>query len=286
MTSLEVDEALFPSCRRNPEASEFDMFWVPDQVRHDVLMPFYECINLIPVYITLEKTGPKQMGTYNPPIDYEWNGIRLDIFLEKHKQWVETKGIEGDRAIVTKADLRAIDLEYADLRAAIFEGTDFSDGNLFSITFRGTNLRKASFARANVSWGVLRYADLTEADFSEADLRNTDIRETSLVRAKLSRANLNEVDLIAANLEGADLRQATLELAVLDEVNLKGALLDGADLMLTSLKNADLEGASLIGIINIDITKLVQAKTLYNACLDDDILQAVKEKRPDLLEKP
>ena len=112
------------------------------------------------------------MEQYKPAIDYTWNDEPLENILERHKQWVETKGIEGDRAIVTGANLTQINLEYADLRASIFEDSDFSGGNLLSVTFRGAKLRRTSFARALLQWAVLRFSDMTEADFSEADLYN------------------------------------------------------------------------------------------------------------------
>jgi len=34
------------SFRRRPESSVFNMFWMPDQVRHDESGTFYETINL------------------------------------------------------------------------------------------------------------------------------------------------------------------------------------------------------------------------------------------------
>ena len=34
------------SFRRTPESSDFNMFWMPDQVRHDDSRTFYETVNL------------------------------------------------------------------------------------------------------------------------------------------------------------------------------------------------------------------------------------------------
>jgi uncharacterized protein YjbI with pentapeptide repeats len=199
---------------------------------------------------------------------------------------VETKGLDGTRAVITKADLKSINLEYADLRASIFEGTDFSEGNLLTVTFRGSNLRNTSFARAYLNWAVLRFCDLTAADFTEADLRNSDLRETTLEQAVFSGANLTEVDFHSANLAKADMRNANLELAALGGTNLRHAILDGANLMLANLKDADFESASLISVSNVDVGKICEAKTLYNARLDEDVLEAVKKHCPRLLEKP
>jgi len=37
----------FLSFRRKPESSNFNMFWMPDQVRHDVFGTFYECTKFV-----------------------------------------------------------------------------------------------------------------------------------------------------------------------------------------------------------------------------------------------
>ena len=57
-------------------------------------------------------------------------------------------------------------------------------------------------------------------------------------------------------------------------------------MLLTILKDANLEGASLLGVVNVDLKKLCQVKTLHNARLDADIIAAVRENCPHLLEKP
>jgi len=41
----------FPSFRQKPECSEFNMFWMPDQVRHDDFETFYKFIMLYSVRI-------------------------------------------------------------------------------------------------------------------------------------------------------------------------------------------------------------------------------------------
>ena len=41
------------------------------------------------------------MPQHKPIMDFAFNGIPLERFLEDHKRWVETKGIEGERAVLS-----------------------------------------------------------------------------------------------------------------------------------------------------------------------------------------
>lgn len=91
--------------------------------------------------------------------------LELAEILDQHKTWVESGGESG-----VKADLSAVDLEYADLT--------------------GVNLQNATLQRAN-----LRNADLSMAN----------LRGASLVQADLCGANLLGAELRGANLMGATL---------------------------------------------------------------------------------
>jgi len=127
--------------------------------------------------------------------------------------------------------------------------------------FEGANLDGAEFEGAN----------LEGADFKKANLEESDLEETDLVGA-----NLEGTDLIGANLAGADLEEANLRSANLRSANLRSA----------NLKGADFEGANLKGALNLSIEQLSEAKTLYNAKLDDVLLIPLKEKYSTLFEKP
>ena len=124
-------------------------------------------------------------------------------------------------------------------------------------------------------------ANLDGADFEGADLEGADFK-----KANLEEADLEEADLKGANLEGTDLIGANLAGADLKVVNLKRANLRSANLKEADLKGADFEGANLKGALNLTIEQLSEAKTLYNAKLDDELLIPLKEKYPALFEKP
>lgn len=75
---------------------------------------------------------------------------KLNKILENHKLWLKTNGEEGERA-----DLRFVNLRYADLSSA---------------DLRFVNLRFADLRSADLSYADLRYADLRYADLSYANL--------------------------------------------------------------------------------------------------------------------
>ena len=147
----------------------------------------------------------------------------LKKILTDHRQWLDSHGKSGEKAVLphaalVRADLYAaklsfVDLQGADLRQAVLSEADMDDANL-----RGTNL-----ADALLDW-------------------------TSLDGARLQRASLQGADLRWANLEGANMSGCNLRFANLEGANLKDAKLTGANLYGAILKNTDLKGAILTEI--------------------------------------
>ena len=108
----------------------------------------------------------------------------LKIVLEKHEKWLKGEK-DGERAILSGADLSEADLREADL-----SGADLSEADLREADLSEADLREAGLSGAN-----LREADLREADLREADLIGANLREADLREADLSGANLREADL-------------------------------------------------------------------------------------------
>jgi Pentapeptide repeats (8 copies) len=109
-------------------------------------------------------------------------------------------------------------------------------------------------------WG-LGYGEEHPLDLTEADLRGAALRKTYFMWA----------DFRGAHLEGASLWSANLEAALFENVHLMGAFLG----------DARLEGAT-----GLTIEQLATVKTLYRARLDPSLFKQIKEKYPQLLEKP
>ena len=105
-------------------------------------------------------------------------------------------------------------------------------------------------------------------------------------KANLSNANLSGAYLFGADLSGADLSDANLSDADLSGAKLSGAKLRGsAYLRGTDLSGANLRGAYLSVVLGLSIEQLSTVETLYEAKLDPELMEQVKDKYPHLLKK-
>ncbi|HCY9089931.1 TPA: pentapeptide repeat-containing protein [Listeria monocytogenes] len=102
----------------------------------------------------------------------------LDIILENHGKWLRDEG--GERADLSFANLRHINLSGADLRCANLRHINLSDAYLRCADLSDANLSDADSRHANLSEADLRYANLRYANLSEADLRHTDLTDAVL----------------------------------------------------------------------------------------------------------
>jgi uncharacterized protein YjbI with pentapeptide repeats len=199
-----------------------------------------------------------------PKKDYE--GLYWGNFNEAH--------LEGARlinAVLERANLRKANLNNAELNFAILEKADLTRANL----------EKAYLGRANLEEAYLGDANLQEAFLADANLEKADLGDANLEKAYLGRANLEEAYLGRANLEEVYLGRANLQ-----EANLQEANLQNADLWKANLQGAYLWGANLHGVRYLTVEQLSKVKTLYEAKLDPDMMEQIKEKYPHLLEKP
>jgi uncharacterized protein YjbI with pentapeptide repeats len=146
-TLTEIPEALRPTLRDAIEESEYTE---TEPVEGTVTPSLESTENL---------AGPARIDST------EW---ALEEALGNHKQWLDSRGVEGKKA---------------NLRAAKLEGTELISANL-------------------------RYADLQDANLKAADLLLADLRNTCMVRANLQDSCLVGANLEGANLEGASLESA------------------------------------------------------------------------------
>ncbi len=162
--------------------------------------------------------------------------------------------------------------------------------------FRGW---KSEEAARRIRGNILR---LNREGVHKINLHNCFLKGVHLGEAKLGGAILDEADLRDAILRDADLGRAIITNADLRGIDLNGAILDGAnliganfeevflgsadDLSDAKLMDADLRGVDLRGAKGLTIKQLREAKTLYQAKLDPELESQVKEKCPQLLEKP
>jgi len=205
---------------------------------------------------------------------------------EANLSWANLSEANLYGAFLASADLSEANLSWANLSWANLSGADLSGANLSWANLSEASLSRANLSGANLSWANLSEASLSRANLSGADLSRANLSEANLSWADLSEANLSEANLFEAILSLADLSGANFFGADLSGASLSGADLSGADLSGADLSWADLSGADLRLANYLTIDQLSKVKTLYNAELDNDLLISLKEKYPDLFEKP
>jgi hypothetical protein len=135
----------------------------------------------------------------------------LNDILEKHGEWIESRGKPGTHA----------KLDQANLEGADFHGEVLSDAWLSS-----TKLARADLDGANLERAFLPEAILTDADLSGANLEHATLYRANLNNANLEGANLTDADLQRANLAHTLLIESELTRARIRDANLDGAIFE------------------------------------------------------------
>ena len=88
---------------------------------------------------------------------------KLKEILEQHKLWIETNGVQGERANLEGAYLGGANLRGAELTHADLTHADLRGANLTYAILRDANLRDANLTGAKLTGANLEYAKLTGA---------------------------------------------------------------------------------------------------------------------------
>ena len=94
----------------------------------------------------------------------------LNKTLERHKLWIETNGVQGQRANLEGANLRGANLWGANLTGANLQRANLEGANLRGADLRGANLWGANLWGANLTGANLQGANLTGANLTGAIL--------------------------------------------------------------------------------------------------------------------
>ena len=113
--------------------------------------------------------------------------------IEKHAEWIKGNE-EGVRADLSHLCLEGADLRCVDLRWANLYGADLSSANLRGANLSDVNLSDANLRGANLSDVSLCFANLGGACLQGANLSDADLYCANLCGANLSSTNLNNVE--------------------------------------------------------------------------------------------
>jgi uncharacterized protein YjbI with pentapeptide repeats len=140
------------------------------------------------------------------------------------------------------------------------------------------NLKDSNLNSADLSNSFLIETNLANTRLNQTNLENSNVNQANMEGAYASGANFKDAYLIKANLQGAFLIKTSFVNAFLMEADMRGSYLTGTDFENASLYKADLREAK-----GLTIDQLKQAKTLYLAKFDDDIMKQLKEQTPELV---
>ncbi len=193
--------------------------------------------------------------------------VPLDRFAEmvaRHRAW-RTGKRNGQRLVLSMANLSGAaltgkDLSQAELAGCLFvsanlTGVDFSSANLFCADFRYADLRGADFRKADLRGARFDSANLADARFDGCDCREgslylhnpgglfVDVKKaTESFAASFVAANVNNASFRDAALNRVDFSRATL-----DQAAFQGTDLTDATFAAARVTNAGFEGASMVG---------------------------------------
>ncbi|MBL3656404.1 pentapeptide repeat-containing protein [Fulvivirga sp. 2943] len=162
--------------------------------------------------------------------------------------------------------------------------------NIHEINLVNCHLARTNLNYVNLSGSNLNSADISNAFLIETNLENTRLNQTNMENSNLNQASLKGAYASGANFKDAYLIKAQLENAFLIKTNFKNAFLMEANLRNCYLTGANFENASLYkadlrGAKGLTIDQLTQAKTLYLAQFDDEILSQIRTNMPELVGK-
>lgn len=186
---------------------------------------------------------------------------------------IKLRGAQLKNAYMMYADLDGADLQAADFREinltyTSLQGADLSKADLRGIYARYTDMQNANFSHSDLRAARLLFCNATGADFTAGKFEAAYIFQSDLSKAKLPKADLKNNNLALTDFSNADLSYADLQNTYLWKVNFYGA---------------DLTGANLLEARELEVKQLLQAKTLFQAKLDPDILAEIRRIAPKLL---
>lgn len=147
---------------------------------------------------------------------------------------------------------------------------NFSGMSLMNRRFYNTDMRQASFKRANLTRADLSFSNFTKANFTGAILKQADFSGANLTHAVLRNADCTGAEFTNADMNGSDIAGAVFKDAIMRSVDFRGAdfILDKDEKKDgdQKVKRVDFTGTDLYGaIINKRWEYLIKEQRAKNA---------------------
>ena len=192
----------------------------------------------------------------------------LRTALKVIQRLIEQKGLPDAAFMVDlqKADFRGLDLDSVN-----FDNVDLSYATLICVslkisTIKGSICHKANFQHAKLNHGKIFNCYLGGSIFDYTDFDLCDIDNSILVRCQFNRTQLT---------------RTTLTTCFFDEADFTNASFSQANISQSSFNYAELENCK-----NLTLKQLLQAKSLYEANLPEELERELRQQKPSLFEQP
>lgn len=221
-------------------------------------------------------------GMHNSIIDFVMLGIFLSAFLDKSQKstiireykdkiddcrfWNSEEASYRIRALICRLQEIGVfeyDLSKCYIKSIKLKKIELNNSKIMGAVFNNSNLEKSIFKKCNFQGAFFYTSVLKTCDFLKCNLKYI----------KCNNANLRSLKAIDCNFKNADFTNA----------NLYAAIIKNCDMEKVNFTNCNLERANLLGNLNLDPKELIKCKTLKNAKMDNDIIEAVKKLNSNLL---
>ena len=162
-----------------------------------------------------------------------------------------------------------INLTKCNLSGSILEVINNKIIKLDNSKLMGSNLENVRMKKISLEGANLKGVTLKNSDLSSANLMNSQLRNIKCDNTNCKNTNFTNADLLRAKLENSNFQNANFKNTDLKEV---------------SFKNSTFQDANFLGVINLNIEDLMEAKSLRKIKIESDKLEYIKNNKPNLLD--
>lgn len=162
---------------------------------------------------------------------------KINQIIYQHHLYVNTNGEDGAKA----------DFKNCNLRGTIFIGL-----NISKISFRGADLRGASFIHCTMEQNDFTNAKLSGAMFHGGKIYNTKFDYAIMQGVKIDTMTIENSSFMDVNLAGSTLYKLIFQHNTIRNSNFSGVIIDNTNLDNQSFINTDLKGAKILFSKSID----------------------------------
>lgn len=193
------------------------------------------------------------------------------------------------KTIFTECHFQDSELSLCTIRDGHFQENSFSDvkflkSEFTQIDFDHSTLEKVDFSQSNFLNSII----LTQCKITNSSFSSVHAFQTNFAQSKISQTGFNISVFMDSGFNYAKLESVSFYGAILENSSFDHfQTIREVDFDDTNLKNCPIIEADLSGAISLTTEQLLQAKSLRRTNgIPDEILKAIQEQKPELLQNP